>query len=947
MNSYIDALQRWLKINYESLGMELALSANEYEESVVFTYVDEALSNIETPSNNVLILDPQVGVALFMLSFDDDVDIRAQLAKAINYRTRLLRKQIEISESDERGGWRVILHWFVDGKNRDFWIESAARMRSDTAHLEELPIDAIFCNDDDWDNAIEKHGIPRLMFRTRKVLGMSSDTDVFNWSSADSRVNSIFEGFSKGFKNDLEVQYAKKIEQWVLEYEDPKVGKKKSISKTAKEINHFGVRNFRNIESFDIRFDEGEVQAAVVHGPNGTGKSNLFEALEIAVCGSSHRAEKFFKDSDVTKFKKTKEYQVRYIKPILNADVETCLELNEEKRAFLFGEQDNDIESIDQLKSNFLTQEDSWRFAENNATQLAGEILGEFSDLAYEVTAYSESELEKARAGQNSLLSSLGLERRVKRTDTAYKKIINKYLLDALVQPASLMEWLSNPLHGFSRTTVNSGNFGLGLSSISDRVENVSNDFSSIVSREYIEELIRSILLEGWGETRATSEYLSDIKSMVDSWPDNIVEKIQLWSSWLISQKTEKDTHAISSDLAEIEDKRVTLEKKLEEIAKDGRVYSERESHFERVELFLDQIWLNVDSDHCPTCDTDLRERGGVYEVISLIRKDNEKLRNELREKYKINKKKLDVLLVKLSEFSKSKCPIPNDEQDEIRRMVSPHLPSGEDLVGMIADQTMQSKVIDWLMLVTRLPVLPRVIGKEQEDEAINDISKKIFQACENVETTFEAPAAWDRVVKNLKARLASVLDEHMPNTLGGVWKELVINMTPARWQMPGELGFTLESRRGRNQATIALESEGSLWLARYVLNAAESHILGIAWFFTKYLTHGRFNYSLLAMDDPAQEMDQVTYRDLCRLLESLMRLHLVNKLPLSMLLFLHQDERALDASRATGSLLYHLNWNKGRSVLSERTYLYSPEHRHPKPAIFLSNRTDEKVEGV
>ena len=101
----------------------------------------------------------------------------------------------------------------------------------------------------------------------------------------------------------------------------------------------------------------------------------------------------------------------------------------------------------------------------------------------------------------------------------------------------------------------------------------------------------------------------------------------------------------------------------------------------------------------------------------------------------------------------------------------------------------------------------------------------------------------------------------------------------------------------------------GASPLARYILNLSEIHVMGLAWFFTRYLTQGRFECPLLMMDDPAQEMDQTTFRDLCRLWETLLRLHKAQKIPLNLIVMLHQESRALDAARATGGIICTLSW--------------------------------------
>ena len=129
------------------------------------------------------------------------------------------------------------------------------------------------------------------------------------------------------------------------------------------------------------------------------------------------------------------------------------------------------------------------------------------------------------------------------------------------------------------------------------------------------------------------------------------------------------------------------------------------------------------------------------------------------------------------------------------------------------------------------------------------------------------------------------------------------------------------------------VDVDGSQRLARYVLNEAEKLALGLGWFLVRHVSFGRFRHAVLALDDPALDMDQTTFRDLCRLLESLLRLHRRYELPLALLLFLHQDERALDAARATGGLLYRLTWNAGQAELATSVRLFADAYRHPLPA--------------
>jgi len=124
-----------------------------------------------------------------------------------------------------------------------------------------------------------------------------------------------------------------------------------------------------------------------------------------------------------------------------------------------------------------------------------------------------------------------------------------------------------------------------------------------------------------------------------------------------------------------------------------------------------------------------------------------------------------------------------------------------------------------------------------------------------------------------------------------------------------------MELKRGAEKLGIVMkqDDEVSRLPARHILNQAEQHVLGLAWFFTRHLTHGRFFIPFIALDDPAQEMDQVTYRKFVRFLQAFQRIHKVLSAPLTILVFLHQEERALDLARATSpnGALTILEWSR------------------------------------
>jgi len=137
--------------------------------------------------------------------------------------------------------------------------------------------------------------------------------------------------------------------------------------------------------------------------------------------------------------------------------------------------------------------------------------------------------------------------------------------------------------------------------------------------------------------------------------------------------------------------------------------------------------------------------------------------------------------------------------------------------------------------------------------------------------------------------------------------------------------------------------------LARYLFNQAEIHLLGLAWFFMRYFSHGRFRYALIAMDDPAQEMDQTTYRAFTRFMQTLARLHRQHKRPFSILLFLHQEDRALDAARAMNALLNVLGWEKEQTESGGRKHALSEvklmsEQFQPTDAVDMFRKSEAQL---
>jgi len=207
--------------------------------------------------------------------------------------------------------------------------------------------------------------------------------------------------------------------------------------------------------------------------------------------------------------------------------------------------------------------------------------------------------------------------------------------------------------------------------------------------------------------------------------------------------------------------------------------------------------------------------------------------------------------------------------------------------------------------LLQRLNSPPPLPEEADPRESSARIARLLHTRMAEARHIFADPDHWKPVHAEFTRRLAGVMKSQLPETLQRLWIELTLSLTSAPWLLPGGLALDLTTKKGERRVSVRVQDR----LARYVLNQAETHILGLAWFFTKYLTHGRFRCHFLVMDDPAQQLDQTSYRDLCRLWRVLLRLHQVRQIPLCLVLFLQQEDRALEAARATQGVVDLLRW--------------------------------------
>lgn len=632
------------------------------------------------------------------------------------------------------------------------------------------------------------------------------------------------------------------------------------------------------------------------------------------------------------------EYLELYLRPIGRPGTPLVLQVNGDEALLALDRPD-----APSLSGNFLAQDDTHRFIGMQARDLAAELLCGYSGLAEALLEVATSESTKADAELKAMLSRLQLDHpgQITKPDTARTKVAERELREASHASADLLGRLRAEGLLWCAATASANHLADGLQPDGERLASVAKALSKQTLGDAASKtLLHAFLAPMWQARTQVDGFLSRVSAIRQAWPEKLTSQIELWGTWLVARRADKPAEDPAA-LAALEAQRLELNTTLSDLTRRGQLRKEREAHFAGIQSFLEETWSKSGGTHCPTCDTDLVERGGSVAVIAAVRMENTEARNALRKEYSEVQQRLKDLEQRLALLGSRRCPLTDAEQEAVRDAVAVYLPEGSSLDQMLADPVERGRCLTWIELVRGFQVAAPMAGDmDALDRQVGILMERLRGAYDDMELGFKRPEAWRSVVKELKRRLAGVVERHLPETIAGLWHEIALNLTPAPWQIRGDLDFAVENRRGNHEARIRLVGSGGAGdsrLARYILNRAEVRALGLAWFLVGYLTSGRFKRALLVMDDPALDMDQTTFRDFCRLLESLLRLHRVRAIPLTVLLLLHQDERALDAARATDALLHRLVWNQGDASVARSIKLYNDEHRHPTPASILA----------
>lgn len=585
------------------------------------------------------------------------------------------------------------------------------------------------------------------------------------------------------------------------------------------------------------------------------------------------------------------------------------------------------------MNGTILTQDSSLEFTRMPAQELGARVLRGYSELADHIDQFTESRANQANTLRQDFLRGLGLSAAITKSDTAYERIAKREIDLALPPlPHSLVMWLESaeslPGQLMSGLGLQWRAWGeLGRNELAKEFA-ASNDNETKLTEETRRWLARFNQL-----AKGSAEVIKNIETKVEPIRtefDNAIGRITSWGEWL--ERRANATDAASSVEAEpIAKKLRDLQTLQKQVLERGRSASGHFEHLTTVEAFVRETWSRDHAAECPTCGTDHTGHGGILKVVEDLRAQTSSERDRLRQEFGDLKVQIEQTQKKLAELGQIQCPLTAEEQSNLSEALQWLVPSDTNLPDWIVIKSQREALLMGISIVRQSPPAPSGVDVDRSAESV---VKKVLSHFRAADEIFEAPNNWKPVKEKLTQVLASIVNEHLPRTLEKLWRELALNLTAAPWLLPDSFKIDVVTRRGEQASTIRVKDR----LARYILNQAEIHTLGLAWFFTRYLTRGRFFHTCIVMDDPAHELDQTSFRDLCRLWETMMRLHRVYSKPLKIIVMLNQESRAVEAARATGAILSVLGWEREQEIQSVRSISVIGEGFHaPQPAAMFA----------
>lgn len=931
MNDLMNICKEWLSKRYR----EYLPSENE-----PFKWLRVARENFRLRTENpdelspAIIQDNQLGLLLVLIPIEKSwetnmikIKVEADLRGAISLRSLLLLKDtgkaIDKTHEDDDGTWRVCIHWLVPGCHVDNLKANLLLLRQKSSLFEEVPVDIIrYNNSNTLNNDLSDHGFPRLLLITRHVFNQKSN-EVIRWAGADEKISTALNGFSRQFNQKTEKSIAENIEQLARTFQ---TNAENHYPERPCCLDNIEIRNFRSIKHLTLMpwNSERKTQAWVIHGPNGTGKTSIAEALSLCFFGASSRYREYLGDSDISSSKNADGYVSQYLKPLHLSDSrnhseeEPCCKVGDKEYKSLAEQMLNSKDDvahtlIEEADGVLSIQEETSDFIHLPGDKLAARMSQSFSNLAEKMNDFVDKGSKQAQDRRLHFLSGYGLTAQIKLQETIRNRIAQNILMKS-------RQGISNNNLIFLKLLANfeneDGKKAHDLlkrldsdTTIEETVKRITR-LDPAVKEDRFRQEIHSCFQERYESLILVEELIQRFRSRNAATTDidlsDIIAQSEIWAKWLTSQTQKSDEiKPVDNNLKELQEKLNKLSLERKEITDNGQALRPQHEYLSQTIKFIEMHWIKEHSDTCPTCHTIFPE--GILNVINPFYTSLDERLTHYRERYKILTDEMRNLENTIKALGHPQCPVSQESRDRINSLLDALL---EDRVSA-ESLLLSSDHRPHILALLKFAQTPPSSIEEPRDPLLdaNECAKSIMEQWQKAGDLSEEPEAWTNIKKTITEILKQVLEEHLPTTIQAIWWEIAACLTPAVWLLPDRPKFRAETKRNSQRLDIVIQGR----LARYLLNNAEQHILGLAWFFTQHVIKGRFRHAWLLLDDPAQEMDQPTYRDLCRFLATLLRMYktdVTNANPFTLVFLLHQEQRALDAAREMDSGLYLLGWS-------------------------------------
>ncbi len=913
MNHWLNSCESWILRQYQSM---LQVRAAGISPRLRWLTADSLTKECNKEQAQCLAIeDAEIGWLFFLAPFDSS-QLERQVNEALGIRSRLLKEsnytgRAEAADAeDPDSSWRVGLVWLVAGDQWAAWQHRILELRRESGAAEEISLDAIPIDNDSIDAALDAHGLPRLLIHTRALFAQSA-TEVDSWLSADSQVSAQLENFSHQFESPRVRALARQLEEQskLFQAPGPRVARTEP-----RRFKRFRVKQFRNLEALEVVADQNDdAQAIVLYGPNGTGKSSFAEALSLAAFASSPRLDLFLRDTDFRNPSSDlyfKDYLKQCGARAPAPTISPSFSWNGEKETH-FATSQEAIHAA-RFEGVILNQEDSIKFTELSREALATLVLKGYSAMTDHLISWLSQEERRANETKLMFTRKYEISGVIKKRETAYDRLAQGLLKDQLHRPSpEFLGWLDffvrlagQDLESASRlasawrsyqatfVTQLAGNLsslqaiGASQADIAKEVHETLDAFNRLAeqSKQFHARVFQRI-----GVLR---EQLDQALSWID-----------MWGTWLATRSAAPSPTDIESQILQTE--RETLAKERSEIEGRGQVLRGRLELLEQAQQFLTRHWAAGHPNTCPVCNSNVENRQGIEAVVGALRDETNANAQALRTRHADLQERQKELDAKLKSVGAATCPVAAEDQARLKNWLAPFLPDGQNIEGWLVDQQRRQQLKSDLGRMRALPEAPLPYSDPATES--HRLANEFIALSNEADRALDDPQAMEQVRKTFEQRMEAVLVEHLPKTLGKVWQEITLTLTTAPWLLPARPILKLD-QRGKS---LSVQLENRELFVRYIYNAAERHVLGLAWFFTCFLAKRRFEEAWMLLDDPAQEMDQPSFRELVRFWETLLRIHRKNKSPLTLITTLHQEERALDATRGTNGRLYVLGWQR------------------------------------